>query len=859
MTTTYYRKDYRPSDYRIDTTELTFALFEAHTIVTSTLSMHQLQTVPLILNGLNLDLVSVAIDGEVLNEQEYAINPDTLTIYETPRQFILTTTVKIKPQENLSLEGLFRSGEMFCTQCESHGFRKITYYLDRPDCLSSFTTIIIADAKRYPTMLSNGNLVEQSTLADGRHQVVWHDPHPKPCYLFALVAGKLACIEDIFTTRSGRDVELQIYAFAQDIDQCAYALEAVKDAMQWDEQRFDLVYDLDRYMIVAVPDFNMGAMENKGLNLFNTKYVLADEQTATDKDFELVQTVIGHEYFHNWTGNRVTCRDWFQLSLKEGLTVFRDEEFTSDLHTRAVKRIEDVKIIRSAQFAEDASPMAHSIRPDSYQEMNNFYTVTVYNKGAEVIRMMHTLLGETGFQQGMKLYFERYDGQAVTCDDFVQAMQDANNYDFTQFKRWYSQAGTPTISVKTSYNATQQRLILTLLQHCPATPGQTRKQPFYLPVEMGLLSHSGEVLLKTQTLVLSKSQQTFTFEHITEQPVLSLLRNFSAPVKLDYDISDEDLLCLFAYDTDDFNRWDAGQQVMIRLIRQCAKLTEGHWQLPSSLLHGVKNTLHHPDLDPALIALALQVPTLSTLIETYEQAPLDQLQAVRTWLVRQIAQQLQDCWVHAYHTYKQTGYERTQTAIAKRSLCAQCLYYLAATQQPKLISLVQHHYQHASNMSDRMAALIALSEVTDQCAWHTLMEDFYQQWQHDDLVMNKWLALQASAQSECTFTRVRQLTEHPTFDPHNPNKVYALLVAFTRNDACFHQADGATYAWLVDWVLKLDQKNPMVAARVIRPMINWRRYQAPYGTLMQQALEAIDTTQLSADVKELVSKGLLEP
>ena len=857
MPTTYYRKDYRPSDYQIDTTELTFELFDDHTIVTCALSMRQLNQAPLVLNGLNMELISVAIDGAALNQAEYAVGTDTLTIHKTPQQFILTTTVKIKPQENLSLEGLYRSGEMFCSQCESHGFRKITYYLDRPDCLSVFTTTIIADGERYHVMLSNGNLLEDTLLEDSRRQVVWHDPHPKPCYLFALVAGNLTCVEDTFTTHSGRKVAIQIYAFAQDIDKCSYALQAVKDAMHWDEQRFGLEYDLDRYMIVAVPDFNMGAMENRGLNLFNTKYVLADEQTATDKDFELVQAVIGHEYFHNWTGNRVTCRDWFQLSLKEGLTVFRDEEFTADLHTRAVKRIEDAKIIRSAQFAEDASPMAHPIRPDSYQEMNNFYTVTVYNKGAEVIRMMHTLLDEAGFQKGMKLYFKRHDGQAVTCDDFVQAMQDANHYDLTQFKRWYSQAGTPVVSVKTHYDAQQQRFTLTLSQHCPDTPGQTNKQPFYIPIKMGLISHSGTTLLKTQTLVLNETEQTFTFDNVTAQPVLSILRDFSAPVKLAYDMSNDDLMYLFAHDTDAFNRWDAGQQAMTRLIHHCVDTPKTQWQIPSALLHAIKNTLHHPELDPALIALALQVPTLSTLMETYEQAPLDQLVAARAWLVTQIAQQLQDCWVQAYHTHKQANYERNQSAIAKRSLCAQCLYYLAATQRPQLISLVEHHYQKATNMTERMAALSALANVADHCAWQALMEEFYQHWQHDALVVDKWLALQANAQGQHTFETVCQLTQHPAFEPNNPNKVYSLLVAFSRNDGRFHQTDGATYRWLIGWVLQLDQKNPMVAARVIRPLINWRRYQAPYSTLMQQALQTLDTTQLSSDVAELVEKALM--
>ena len=861
MATTYHRKNYRPSHYGINKTHLTFHLEDNHARVVSELKCYRyehVEAVPLILHGEQMQLKSVAIDGTALSTADYQVDDETLTIDHVPAEFTLTTEVIIKPQENLSFTGLYRSGDMFCTQCESHGFRRITYYLDRPDVLSVFTTTLIADAKRYPVLLSNGDCVDKKTLSDGKHQTTWHDPHPKPSYLFALVAGNLDCVKDTFKTLSGRNISIEVYAFSTDIAKCNYALTALKDAMRWDEQRFGREYDLDVYMIVAVPDFNMGAMENKGLNLFNTKYVLANPDTATDKDFELVQAVIGHEYFHNWTGNRVTCRDWFQLSLKEGLTVFRDEEFTADMHSRDVKRIEDVKIIRSAQFAEDAGPMSHPIRPDSYQEMNNFYTATVYNKGAEVIRMIHTLLGEDAFRHGMDLYFGRHDGHAVTCDDFVTAMADANNYDLEQFRRWYAQAGTPEITVKEQYDAKTKRYILTLSQCCPDTPGQKNKKPFYMPIKLGLLSQVGEVLLDDTIVVLSETSQQYTFEDITEQPVLSILRDFSAPVKLQSSQSNEDLLTLFSYDTNAFNRWDAGQRIMIALLQQCAKTPREQWQVPQSLLSAFKNTLHNHKFDHAFITLALEVPVLATLTETYDQTPIHELAKARSWLIEQLALQLQDCWVHQYHQLKQANYTQEKTAIAERCLRNLCLQYMVTSQRPQLLSIAYQHYQDASNMTDRVAAFKAIVNYGDDELRQTVIDDFYQRYQHDALVMDKWLTIQATSIHKDTFVTVQALAEHPAFDANNPNKVYSLIRAFGGNLTALHREDGAAYRWLTDWTVKIDANNPQVAARVVRCLINWQRVAAPFGSLMRDTLEQLSKQKLSKDVEEIVSKSLID-
>ncbi|KYW85845.1 aminopeptidase N, partial [Francisella hispaniensis] len=627
-----YLKDYKPSNYLIDETHLTFELDESKTRVTANLYIvanpENRENNTLVLDGVELKLLSVKLNDKELSPAEFVVNENQLIIENVPEKFILQTVVEINPSANTSLEGLYKSGYIFSTQCEATGFRKITYYLDRPDVMAAFIVKIIADKQKYPVILSNGDKIDSGDISDTQHFVVWKDPFKKPCYLFALVAGDLASIKDTYVTKSNRKVSLEIYAFKQDIDKCRYAMQAVKDSMKWDEDRFDLEYDLDTFMIVAVPDFNAGAMENKGLNIFNTKYIIASYKTATDKDFELVQSVVGHEYFHNWTGDRVTCRDWFQLSLKEGLTVFRDQEFTSDLNSRDVKRIDDVRIIRSAQFAEDASPMSHPIRPESYIEMNNFYTVTVYNKGAEIIRMIHTLLGEQGFQKGMKLYFERHDGQAVTCDDFVNAMADANNRDFSLFKRWYAQSGTPNVKVTENYNPENQTYSLTLEQTTPPTADQKEKQALHIPVKMGLITPDGENIAE-QVIELKEQKQTYTFENITAKPVASLFRDFSAPVKIEHERAERELLHIVKYDNNAFNRWDSLQQLSTKMILN-------NTDIDAEFLNAFKLILHDKDLDKALISDALMIPSESTIAEAMPTIMVDEIVKSRKKVMNQL-------------------------------------------------------------------------------------------------------------------------------------------------------------------------------------------------------------------------------
>lgn len=857
------RKDYQPSDYYIDTTGLVIKLGENGTQVTGTLSIHRAEhanaNAPLKLNGIDLKLKSVKIDGKALAKTQYELNGEHLTIPNLPKAFTLETIVEIHPENNTALEGIYQSGKMFASQCEAQGFRKITYTLDRPDILSTFTVKIIGDKTRYPVMLSNGNKIDAGDLDHNQHFVTWQDPIPKPCYLFALVAGDLAVIKDTFKTLSGKTVALEIYAYQQDINKCHYAMQSLKDAMTWDEQRFGREYDLDVYMIVAVPDFNSGAMENKGLNLFNTKYVLADDKTATDKDFELVQAVIAHEYFHNWTGNRITCRDWFQLSLKEGLTVFRDQEFTSDHHARDVKRIEDAKIIRAAQFAEDASPMSHPIRPDSYIEMRNFYTLTVYNKGAEVIRMQHTLLGEDAFRKGMDLYFERHDGQAVTCDDFVNALSDANDQDWIQFKVWYEQSGTPEITVTDEYDVKTQTYTLTLKQHTPPTADQKTKKALHIPVRIGLLDQQGKTLVDT-VLELKASEQQFTFKNIAAQPIPSLLRNFSAPVKLEYDYTDAQLLHLFAHDDDPFNRWDAGQILAKKIIFQGIETVKSGqtFTCPPAFINAIQTTLHDKQLDPALISEAVTLPSINALAEAMPVILVDELVQVHHALTQQLADALCKDWQQVYKQYQtDTPYDHQHENVAKRKLKNTCLYYLMqASDQSIGTALAQQQFAQANNMTDQLAAFGCLLQNTEKAIREQAIEHFYQQWQNEALVMDKWFTQQALMPHDDTVAQVTALAKHPAFNIRNPNKVYALVGAFNQNLAQFHRADGAGYQFLVDRVLQLNEFNPQVAARMVRGLMNWKRLEPKRQAMMKQALKQLHQAKLSNDVFEIVEKSL---
>ncbi len=870
-----YRRDYQVSNFLIEQVALKFELFDGYALVSSSLNIvrnpaSNSGNKDLTLDGVDLELLTIQVDGLLLSEQAYAVEKDSLTIFDCADKFELFTQVKIYPEKNTSLEGLYQSSGKYCTQCEAEGFRKITYFLDRPDVMATYQVRIEADKTLFPTLLSNGNKVDGGQLGNNRHFAVWQDPFKKPSYLFALCAGDYDLLEDCFTTQSGRKVSLQIFVDKGKLAQCPHAMESLKKSMQWDEDVFGLEYDLDIYMIVAVGDFNMGAMENKGLNVFNTKYVLASQETATDQDFEDVEAVIAHEYFHNWTGNRVTCQDWFQLSLKEGLTVFRDQQFTADQTDSAVKRIEDVKVIRSHQFAEDAGPMAHPIRPDSYIEMNNFYTVTVYNKGAEIIRMYHTLLGGDGFRKGMDLYFKRHDGQAVTCEDFVCAMEDANDYPLKQFRRWYSQAGTPQVSVSSTYNADSKEFRLELEQQTPATPGQDIKEAFHIPLRIGLLDKAGNDMplelsdhssrLQGDILHFTQDQQSFVFENVEKRPVLSLLRNFSAPVKLDYDYSDVDLSFLLGNDNDPFNQWEAGQRLYSNVIWQLYSdsIASKKLMVPNSLIKTMQQVLENQKLNGKFKALALALPDIKTLIESQDSIDLDHLLKAHEYLSLQIAQQLELFWQKHYLANRSQGkFEQGSDAIGKRALAQRCLAYLLLNDQDHYYALALEQYQNADNMTDTIGAfkLLMHSEYANKSK---LAENFYQEWKGEELVLDKWLAVLASDPSDETLETVNRLKTHAAFAMTNPNKVRALIGSFAgANMHQFHRKDGKGYQYLTEQIKELYSINPQIAARLTGAFNRWKKFDDKRQLLMKEQLEVIlSQPELSKDVYEIASKAL---
>jgi len=870
-----YLKDYTPPDYLLDAVDLSFDLRDELTTVRSRLTVRRNPATtgkrPLVLNGQDLELVSIAIDGEPLPPDGYRVEPESLAVSSVPETCTLEVETRIRPADNTSLEGLYKSGDMYCTQCEAEGFRKITYFLDRPDVMSRYTTTIVADKTRYPVLLSNGNPVASGETDGNRHWVRWEDPFRKPSYLFALVAGDLIKTEDRHVTASGREVTLRVYVEPANADRCEHAMRSLKKAMRWDEAVFGLEYDLDIYMIVAVDSFNMGAMENKGLNVFNSKYVLARPDTATDTDYVNIEGVIGHEYFHNWTGNRVTCRDWFQLSLKEGLTVFRDQEFTSDMTSRPVKRIGDVRHLRTAQFAEDGGPMAHPVRPDSYIEINNFYTLTVYEKGAEVIRMMHTLLGREGFRKGMDLYFERHDGEAVTTDDFVRAMEDANGADLSQFRLWYSQAGTPALEATGDYDAGSGTYALHVRQHTPPTPGQPEKRPLHIPIAVGLLATDGTDLplqlegeqapgATTRVLSLREAEQTFRFVAVPERPLPSLLRGFSAPVKLRMDFTDDELGLLLARDSDPFNRWDAGQRLATRtLLGLVSDFQQGHeLALNPHLADAVRELLAYRDIDPALAAEALALPSEAYLAEQMDTVDVDAIHAVRVFVRRALAERLKDSFLDTYRgTYDPGPYSLEPVAMGRRALKNLCLGYLVELDEPSVRDLCMAQFRDAGNMTDVMAALGILAN-TDCPERVEALDAFYLQWRNDALVVDKWLSIQASSRLPGTLGEVQRLMGHPAFDIKNPNRVRSLLGAFAHgNRVRFHAATGAGYAFVAEQVLRLDRLNPQVAARLLGPMSPWRRYDPARQALMRAHLERIaDTAGISKDVYEVASKSL---
>ncbi|WP_025534472.1 aminopeptidase N [Vibrio parahaemolyticus] len=860
-----YRKDYQAPSHTITDIDLTFDLYDNDTIVTALSKVVQKgESTTLELDGEGLELRSVKVNGEDWAHHE--VKEASLVLSDLPAEFELEIITKIDPEANTALEGLYKSGGAFCTQCEAEGFRRITYYLDRPDVLAKYTTKVIADKATYPYLLSNGNRIAQGEAENGRHWVQWQDPHPKPAYLFALVAGDFDVLRDKYTTMSGRNVDLEIFVDKGNLDRAGHAMTSLINSMKWDEERFGLEYDLDIYMIVAVDFFNMGAMENKGLNIFNSKFVLANDQTATDRDYLGIEAVIGHEYFHNWTGNRVTCRDWFQLSLKEGLTVFRDQEFSSDLGSRAVNRIDNVRIIRGPQFAEDASPMSHPIRPDKVIEMNNFYTLTVYEKGSEVIRMYHTLLGEEGFQKGMKLYFERHDGTAATCEDFVSAMEDATSVDLKQFRLWYSQSGTPTLRVNSEYNAEAKTYALTVEQFTEATQDQAEKQALHIPFDIELYDSKGQIIPLIingesvhNVLDIKQDKQTFVFENVAEQPVPSLLREFSAPVKLEYDYSDAELIFLMKHATNDFARWDASQMLLAKYIRQNVNnvQTGSEVQLSEDLIDAFRGVLLDENLEPAFIAQVFSLPSINEITGWYKQIDVDAVDTVLNSITVSLSAALEDELSATYHTLKQAEYTIDHAAIGKRALRNQCLQFLAHTDKGN--TLVKAQYEAANNMTDTIAAMSAANSARLECR-EELMADYSDKWKHDGLVMDKWFALQGSNPAEDALEKVKATMNHEAFSLKNPNRTRSLIGSFlAANPVRFHDKSGSGYQFAGEILRQLNDSNPQVASRMIDPLLKFRKYDEARQAMIRAELEKLKAMDnLAKDLFEKVTKALDE-
>jgi aminopeptidase N len=872
---TLYLKDYAPPGFLISAVDLDVDLQKDVARVSATLVIQRNPkstnlNAPLILDGDELELESVALDGTALPAAAYTVDAKHLTVVTVPDQFTLKTVCKVRPEQNTKLMGLYASKDGYFTQCEAEGFRRITYFIDRPDVMARYAVTIHADKVRYPVLLSNGNLVASGDEAANRHWARWQDPFPKPSYLFALVAAKLDKREDSFVTRSGRTVSLQIYVEPGKVDQCGFAMQALRKAMKWDEDVFGLELDLDQYMIVAVGDFNMGAMENKGLNIFNTKYVLARPDIATDSDFMYIDRVVAHEYFHNWTGNRVTCRDWFQLSLKEGLTVFRDQEFGADMYSRAVARIQEVRNLRAAQLPEDAGPMAHPVRPQSYMEISNFYTATVYEKGAEVVRMIATLIGRNNFRKGMDLYFQRFDGQAVTTDDFVQAMQDASGVDLTQFKRWYDQAGTPVVEVSSDYDAQTQCYTLTAKQSCPPTPSQPEKLPFHIPFAVGLVGADGtemplqlagesQALGLTRVLSLRSPEQDFVFVGVPTKPTPSLLRGFSAPVILKYGYASDELTHLLGHDSDAFNRWEAGQRLALEvLLHGVSTWRAGNGLVfPESFVAAFDRVLADAPNDLAFAAEALSLPSEGYIAEQMEVVDPDAIHAVRVELRRYLARSLRSALLDAYFAQRLAGpYTPDAGSAARRALRNLCLSYLMELGDAQIRSLTMEQFDGADNMTDALAALSTLANY-DYAERRDALDRFYARWKAEPLVVDKWLSVQATSRLPGTLAEVVWLMSHEAFNIRNPNKVYALIGGFRSNQVRFHAADGAGYRFLADQVIALDALNPTVAARMARGFDRWRKFDAGRQAHAKAALERIrDTQGLSTDTFEVVSRGL---
>jgi aminopeptidase N len=858
------RCDYRQPDFLINHVQLEFTLIDKSTkvICVSNITRNGIHTRPLILDGEGIQLSSVHIDGS--NVSNYHQTDTSLTIDTNIDEFELRIENIINPTDNSSLEGLYLQAGAYCTQCEAEGFRKITYFLDRPDVLATYEVKIIADKKRFPFLLSNGNKVDSGDLTDGKHWIKWSDPFKKPCYLFALVAGDFDLLEDSFVTQSGRSIALELFVDKGMLGRGQHALDSLKKAMKWDETEFGLEYDLEIYMIVAVDFFNMGAMENKGLNVFNSKFVLADAQTATDEDYFNIEAVIAHEYFHNWTGNRVTCRDWFQLSLKEGLTVFRDQQFSADMSSPIVNRIQNVRVIRERQFAEDASAMSHPIRPDEVIEMNNFYTVTVYDKGSEVIRMLFTVLGKTGFLAGIKLYFKRFDGQAVTCDDFVQAMQDANDKDLSQFRRWYSQSGTPQVDVSDSYDASTKTYRLQFQQTHSATFEQKEKQNLVIPIQFSLLNDKlvpmmlGDTGKEQITLELVDTQQSLEFTNVDSMPIPSLLHGFSAPVKLNYPYSQQQLSNVMLGSPDEFARWDAGQKLFSDCIHNLANKTEQQ-QLASinQTVSMFEPIFEAKDISLALKTEMLTLPSFETLFQQMDSVDIEILSQSRKQLLKALAKTFQVNWLSHYSAFEKQPYKYQSKQVEQRKMRNLALKYLTLSEQPDVEQLLIHQFDNADNMTDSLGVLGA-AQFGDLILFEKLMLAFEQKWHADPLVLDKWFALHANTDRSDILSRISILMGHSQFTINNPNRVRALIGTFSFfNVTGFHNIDGSGYKFVADYLIKLNEVNPQIAARIITPLIQWQKVDKTRQQLMQHQLMRIgDTKGLSTDLFEKITKSL---
>ena len=870
---TIYLKDYQVPEFLIDKTTLIFDLHDHYCRVNSQLSIRRNPdskqiSKPLFLHGgAELDLQEISIDGQTIADSSYQRTEDGLVINHVPDNCVVSIEVLIKPHLNTTMMGLYKSRTMYCTQCEAEGFRNITFYLDRPDVMSEFTTKLIADKQQFPILLSNGNAIEQGELDHGRHFATWHDPFKKPAYLFALVAGNLSVVEDSFTTCTQREILLQIFVEEKDLNKCDHAMLSLKNSMRWDENTYGREYDLNRFMIVAVDDFNMGAMENKGLNIFNTSAVLANPKTTTDAAFQRVEGIVAHEYFHNWSGNRVTCRDWFQLSLKEGFTVYRDSQFSADMNSPVVKRIEDVVYLRTHQFAEDAGPMSHPVQPDAYMEINNFYTLTVYEKGAEVVGMIHSLLGDKKFRQGSDLYFTRHDGQAVTIEEFVGAMEEVSGIDLKQFRRWYKQSGTPQVDVQSHYDTETKTYSLSFNQSCPVTPGQSNKQPFYIPIKLGLVGADGKDLPLNQqgdksiVFCLYEQNQTLVFENIQQPPVPSLLRGFSAPIKLNYEYSSDELAHLMANDSDGFNRWDAGQKLSLKVLNQLIEDAKADRDLvmDQQLIDVFDALLSDHDLDPAMVNLMLQLPSEAQLHEQAETIYVESIHRAREFARQSIANALQDKLFTTYQrlTEKQ-DYAPEAEQIGKRALRNCVLGYLMQVESvgPEM---AWEQFNNASNMTDKAAALSALvnCKAADSYTLRAL-KAFEIDYADETLAMNLWLQIQATSKLINGLDRVKSLMAHPAFSINNPNKARSLLGAFcSANPINFHNIDGSGYVFLQQQIIALNALNPQVAARLVTPLTRWKKLPEPNRQLMRDALQAIaDHQGLVKDIQEIVTKSL---